>query len=112
MAVLGYKSNTSMNLTQSVIISMNTSAIRSKKEHERWDFRVMATRDSGDISFEVHKMYYDDKGKEQMYNQDAAHFKSSNVSDVATFMNMLKAASKKPILWKGERFPEVYVLDA
>lgn len=84
---------------------------RSKSNHRVWDFRVMAADRNDDACFEVHKMYYDDHGNENMYSTVPTSCRSHKPKDVASFLNILKSASKRPILWRGERFPEIYIQD-
>lgn len=87
---------------------MNLSRARFNKECKKWDYRIMATSDSDDVTFEVYKMYYDEQGLEKMYNTTPVSVTGGDASEVASFLQILKAASKRPILWKGDRFPEVY----
>lgn len=85
------------------------------KEHKavlqnHWDYRVMASMVSEEVSFEIHKIYYDEDGHEKMYNATPASLKHRSPVAVASFLQMVKSASKKPIIWKGIRFPDIYPL--
>jgi len=91
---------------------MSLSAKESASLTIHWDYRVMAVNDSDDICFELHKMYYDENGAEKMYNATpATPPNNDSIPEVASYVSILKTASQRPVIWRGERFPEVYIID-
>lgn len=67
----------------------------------------MASMYSGEVSLEVHEVFHDKEGKEQVYISDPVSIESENVTGIACMLLRIKEASRKPVIWKGDRFPEV-----
>jgi hypothetical protein len=62
-----------------------------------------------DIYLEIYEVYYNDEGIPNGCTANPITIGSETTKGIGWVLNHMKAALKKPILWKGKRFPEEYI---
>ena len=85
------------------------------KRKSYWNYRVMAHAPSEaevkqgntDAYFQVHEVYYK-KGKPVSYTEKPVTIVGDSPKEIKWSLKAIKKGSKCPILWYGDRFPEVY----
>ena len=60
-----------------------------------------------EIEFAIHSVYYNDYGTPNGYGPEQTVIGDS-VKSVKWNLNRMKEAAKKPVLWSGDKFPEIY----
>lgn len=70
-----------------------------------WNYRVMACDYNDEVYFQIHEVYYDENGNPDSYIENPVTVGGDNLSDIHWTLNRMKEATKKPILWTGEKFP-------
>lgn len=79
-----------------------------KKKPNHWNYRVMVSEHKGEYYFEIHEVHYK-KDKPVSYSTNPAVLGSEYpYSLLWTLGEMSKAIVDKPVLWKGELFPEEF----
>ncbi len=73
-----------------------------------WNYRVMAKEYEGEIYFDIHEVYYDKKGKPDGCTANPVSVGGYNKKGIKWTLKMMKKATKKPILWYGDKFPKKY----
>ena len=76
-----------------------------------WNYRLMAHENNNEYYFNIHDVYYDTKGTPKSYSENPAVVGGSDINEVIYVMNKFKSATLTPILWYGDRFPEVFDYD-
>jgi hypothetical protein len=75
-----------------------------------WNYRILAHEHDGEVTLQVHEVHYDETGKPKSYSETPAKIMGDTVRElrhVAT-MILLDLGMRRPILWAGDRWPEVY----
>ena len=73
-----------------------------------WNHRVLAHQDGEDVYFEIHEVYYNQKNIPEHHTPDAITVGGDNVKSIRWTLKQMKKATKKPVLWAGNKFPEEY----
>ena len=77
-----------------------------------WNYRLMAQPDgSGGMWFEIHEVYYDEKGEPESYTTIPADVSGGDIDDIMFGLSGMKDAINRPILWLGDKFPEEFDYD-
>lgn len=72
-----------------------------------WNHRVMADElIGGEVYLEIHEVYYDENNVPYTYTEKPISIGSEDVSGLTWTINRMQACLKKPILWKGDKFPQ------
>ena len=72
-----------------------------------WNYRIIADDSGGDIIFCICEVYYDDEGNPDSYTSPNKVI-SERTSDVETTLRWMLKATKKDVLWGGDKFPQVF----
>lgn len=72
-----------------------------------WNYRILAIEILGDLSLQIHSVYYTD-GVPDGYGETPAYAAGDSIGMVTADLQMMTQALSKPILWGGDKFPEVY----
>ena len=73
-----------------------------------WNHRILAHENEyGEIYFKVHEVYYENNVPNG-YTVNSATVESETLKGIKWTLNKMKEATKKPILWAGERFPNEF----
>jgi hypothetical protein len=73
-----------------------------------WNYRVLAFESVGRIYLQVHEVYYDKNGTPNGYAESPVCLDSETLKDLKWVINRTKEATKKSIIWGGEKFPQEY----
>ncbi len=74
-----------------------------------WNHRVLAKiYSSGDVEFNIHEVYYDERGEPNGYTENPVSIGGDDIKSLRWQLNKMKECLKKPILYCGDRFPEIY----
>ena len=79
-----------------------------RKPTPYWNYRIMVEKCHGEVYFHVHSVYYDIDGIPTGYSADSVRLQGDSKKSIKWDIKQYKRALKKPVLWRGERFPEVY----
>ena len=72
-----------------------------------WNHRFLAELDGyGNIYLYIHEVYYDDDKKPNGYTKEPIVIGSEDLEGITWTLYSMLECREKPILWKGERFPE------
>lgn len=69
-----------------------------------WNHRILAHKHKEDVHFQVHEVYYTN-GIADAYTKDPVTVNSDTIKGVYWCLNKMLEATKKPVLWAGENFP-------
>lgn len=78
-----------------------------------WNYRVLVKEykdEFGNVEqeFAVHEVYYNEDRKPIAYRETPSSVIADSKLNLLSVINVMKEGVKKPILWFGERFPEIY----
>lgn len=80
-----------------------------------WDYRILAIpytgktlEDSRECFFQIHEVHYNKKGKPKSYTENPVPVLAESMQGIKFILKAMKDATKKPILYHGDRFPEEY----
>jgi hypothetical protein len=77
-----------------------------------WNYRMMAQKDGDNYFFSVHEVYYDKNNIPYSYSKEPVSVNGNSVDDLIFGVNAIKGAIlNRPVLWYGNRFPEVFDYD-
>ena len=71
-----------------------------------WNYRILATEHNGEVFLNIHEVYYENDVPNGC-SADPVRVGSETVKGITWSLNKMKEATKKPILWGDERFPNV-----
>jgi len=71
------------------------------------DYRILAHICDNGIVFQIHEVYYNANGNPNRYSHNPIVVGSENISGMCLVLNMISDAKKRPILWSGDKFPDV-----
>ena len=74
-----------------------------------WNHRILCGIYDGEEFLKIHEVYYDDDGKINGYGENSVSiYSEEGLEGVKWQLEMMAKALDKPILWRGDRFPEEY----
>ena len=78
-----------------------------------WNHRVLASEEfhlngEAEIIFSIHEVYYDDKGVPNGYTANPIRISGESMEGLKWTLEKMQECLEKPVLWEGERFPQVY----
>lgn len=78
-----------------------------------WNLRVVATEEPmiggpPEIDFAIHEVYYDKNGKPDGMTKNPIRVSGESIEALRWYMDKMKLALEKPILWGDDRFPQEY----
>ena len=73
-----------------------------------WNHRVLAWEHKGEVTFQIHEVYYDDSGVPNGYTKEAIAVGGEKIGDLKWQLRKMKKCLKKPILWAGEKWPQEF----
>lgn len=78
-----------------------------------WNIRVIATEEAmiggpPEIDLSLHEVYYDKDGKPDGMTKNAIRVSGESLEALNWYIDKMKLALEKPILWGDERFPQEY----
>ncbi|QNL49656.1 hypothetical protein H8S90_23555 [Olivibacter sp. SDN3] len=81
-----------------------------KNKNSYWNCRIMAHHHSNseDAYFAIHEIYYE-KDIPVSYTENAVAVVFEELSDISDYLDKMKLALSKPVLWAGEKFPNEYI---
>lgn len=74
----------------------------------KWNYRVLAHENNGEIYFQMHIVYYAVNGNPTHYSIQPVTVGSESIKDIVWMLNKMLAGRLKPILWAGNKFPQEY----
>lgn len=76
-----------------------------------WNHRVLAhnTPSSDDIELSLHEVYYDSDNNPETYTLHPVGISGDSLEDLQWALDKARECLGEPILWAGDRWPEVYV---
>ena len=83
----------------------------------KWNYRVMVKEfPNGILECNIYEVYYDDDGVPNGCTMNAVtpggfDMKLGGFDDLISTLDWMKLATEKPILWYGDKFPQVYNKD-
>lgn len=73
-----------------------------------WNYRILAHEDDDkDVYFKIHEVYYKKKIPNS-YTSEGIFVGGESLKAVKWVLKQMKRATKKPILWAGEKFPQKF----
>ena len=76
-----------------------------KKKH--WNYRIMCQEYQGEMHYAIHEVHYENETPKS-YTENPAALISDDIEGFSELLGFLQVALGKPILWKGDKFPEIY----
>jgi hypothetical protein len=84
-----------------------------------WNHRILAHKDGDDWYFQIHEVYYDEKGQPSSYTENGVSIGSENIEGISWVLDKMKECVNKPILsvddfpreWCGEDYYNQKYLD-
>jgi hypothetical protein len=74
-----------------------------------WNYRVLAFLQDDEVYFEIHNVYYSDKGITPIsYGEPGSTIFSESIKGVRKTLKLVKLALEKPVLWGDDQFPKEY----
>jgi len=73
-----------------------------------WNYRILAHKNDGELYFKIHEVFYNKKMEATCYSECPAHIMSEDLKGISWVLLKMKECVKKPILWAGDKFPEIY----
>lgn len=74
-----------------------------------WNHRVLAFEGPLDeVVFQIHEVYYYPDNTLRSYTESPAIVLSGSIKGIRWTLNQFKKALEKPVIWGGEKFPEIY----
>lgn len=73
-----------------------------------WNYRILAHEHKGEIYLRIHSVLYDENNSPDLYGSEPAIVGGDSVTDIIDETHRMNEACGKPILWYGDRWPEVY----
>lgn len=73
-----------------------------------FNYRVLAKKYKGDVYFDIHCVYYDNQSTPIGYSETPSTITSETVEEISSTLDKMKEALTKPIIWYGDKFPELY----
>lgn len=69
----------------------------------------MADEDlAGQPWYEIHEVYYHKAGEPNSYGERISPVCGESLEEIKQGLKAMKKALKKPVLWKGDEFPQEY----
>ena len=72
-----------------------------------WNHRILAEEYEGEVYFSIYEVYYK-KSKPVSYTSHAVNVGGENIESIIWTLDKMKECTKKPILWAGDKFPQIY----
>lgn len=72
-----------------------------------WNYRILAHEYKGEITLMVHEVHYTDD-EPGSYSPTPAAIIGDTPEDMREAIETISRCFKKPILWAGEKFPQLY----
>lgn len=72
-----------------------------------WNHRILANEYDGRVYFEIHEVHYEND-KPVAYTKNSIPVGGEDIKTIKWVLKRMKRATKKPILWGGEKFPLVF----
>ena len=72
------------------------------------DYRILAKEDGSEVYFQVYEVYYDKDGIPNDYTTNPTTVGGESLEAIKWTLYRIKEATKKPILWWGDKFPNEY----
>ena len=72
-----------------------------------WNHRVLAElQPNGEVYLQIYEVYYDENNMPNSYTNTPVSIGSEDLKGLSWTLNKMKACLKKPVLWKGDKFPQ------
>jgi len=72
-----------------------------------WNYRILAHKHKDEMYFEIHEVYYDDKGNANGYSANGISVGAGSLEGINWVLNKMKECADKPILLADD-FPNEY----
>lgn len=73
-----------------------------------WNVRLLAYKHEDEITLIAHEVFYDEAGAPNGHTKEPTTVRGETVEEILEYLDKVKTATEKPILWAGDRFPEEY----
>ena len=78
-----------------------------------WNLRVIATMEpmiggEPEVNFALHEVYYDKNGNPNALTKNPIRVSGESLEAIEWYIDKMKDALKKPILWGDEKWPQEY----
>jgi len=72
------------------------------------NYRVLAHQYGEQVCFEIYEVFYEEKKVHEAHKINSLDVSGDNVKEIRRKLKQMKKATKKPVLWAGNKFPEEY----
>ena len=73
-----------------------------------WNYRILAHEEPDGVILQAHRVHYDGFGNPSSYSETPAVINGSDRKEIYFILNDIIRAAGKPILYAGEKFPQIY----
>ena len=73
-----------------------------------WNHRILAHEQHGEVYFQIHEVYYNEDGVPNGYTKNPIHVGGESLKAITWTLNKMKESRSKPILFAGDKFPQIY----
>lgn len=73
-----------------------------------WNYRILAHETNNGCYFEIYEVYYDKNNKPNGYTSEPISVGGNDLKEIADELKRMATALEKPILYVGEKFPQVF----
>ncbi len=73
-----------------------------------WNHRILAHKDGDEIYFQIHEVYYDEKGNPNSYAANAVSVGDESIEGINWTLDKMKECVNKPIL-SVDNFPNEWL---
>jgi len=74
-----------------------------------WNYRLLAFENEDETYFQIHEVYYNDRGAPNGYTENPVPVYGESIKGVKWVIDEMKKALEKPTLWGGDKFPQEYL---
>lgn len=73
-----------------------------------WNYRILAHQHDHVIDFQIHEVYYDKENNPISYTSNPVSVTGESIKSINWTLNKMKVSLMKPIIWAGDKFPNIY----
>lgn len=63
-----------------------------------WNYRMLMVREGGEITLNIHEVYYNDKGEPRAWSENPIYAQGSSRAGLADDLILMQKALRKPVL--------------
>lgn len=73
-----------------------------------FNYRILAHEMDDDVTLAIHEVYHNDSKEPNGYSASSATVSGESIEGLQWTVSKMELAFSKPILYAGERFPQIY----